>query len=440
MPMPEVGTPEYDALVEATGGGAARPGFDWEAHIAATQGTASGASSGANSSADTTASGASGSGGQSSSSGANAAMPEPGTPEYEALLIETGGASALPSFNYAAHLAAMQQSGSSTSTTQGSTVGQSASQNAATPSKSGATQIDYLGAGGALLLLQSPPETMPEPGSVEYEMLMIETGGAAANPGFNYAAHIEATRGQSLTELTSQATSVLATTAATGVVKFVAPTVGSEAWQLLLEETGGAAALDSFDFTAHVLALEAMGMTSVTQANTKSAAQSVVVFVGSDNDIVAGGKGNDFVVGGAGDDQLTGGDGVDNLFGGDGDDVLNGGRGYDLLSGGDGSDQFVIDTKFKSALDFNVIVDFEVNSDQIVLSKTIFKSLARLEDLDLAINDYFSPLTSRDQMLLYDHDSGIVYYDPDGNGKKAALPIVELTGIDSISGDMFLVV
>ena len=53
------------------------------------------------------------------------------------------------------------------------------------------------------ILLENPPESMPEKGSKDYELLLEETGGASANEGFNYEAHIAATRQQSDTTSTT---------------------------------------------------------------------------------------------------------------------------------------------------------------------------------------------------------------------------------------------
>ena len=452
MSMPAVGTPEYESLLIETGGASANPGFNYEAHVAATQGgssSSSGGSGSANSGSGSSGQGTSGgassggssSGGSSSGGTRSPTMPLAGTPEYEALLIETGGASANPGFNYEAHLAATQGSGTSTNGSTGSGAGSSGSagggsSSSGTVSKGGALVVDYMGSTGALILLQDPPATMPAVGSAAYEMLLIETGGAAANPGFNYEAHIQATRGQSVTELSSASTQT--TSSNSGQVKFVAPTVGSEAWQALLEETGGASALSGFNFEAHVLALQEMGLTSAAINTPKVAAQSVSVFAGSEADVLTAGKGNDFLVGGAGNDQLSGGAGQDNLFGGDGDDVLNGGNGYDLLSGGAGSDQFVLNTKIKSSSDTNVIADFEAGIDQIVLSGNVFKSLLRIDDINNAIVNSTTPL-GRNDLLLFDSTSGMLYYDPDGSGKKLALPILELNGITEFDGSMILI-
>ena len=80
-------------------------------------------------------------------------------------------------------------------------------------------------------------------------------------------------------------------------------------------------------------------------------------------DTFAGGPGRDWLWGLAGDDVLFGNDGADRLFGGDGDDVLFGGTGNDILDGGAGRDRFVFETGSQN----DVIIDFEIGQDQIVI-------------------------------------------------------------------------
>ena len=99
-----------------------------------------------------------------------------------------------------------------------------------------------------------------------------------------------------------------------------------------------------------------------------------------------------------------------------------------------------MDSKIKTAADLNVIIDFEMNEDQILLSKSVFKALARIDDLDLAIAQYDAPQESKNQVLLFDAGSETLYYDPDGSGKKPAIAIAELTGISEIDASMFIVV
>ena len=79
MSLPTKGTQEYEDLAKETGGGSTLPGFDYEAHIAATSGS-----------------------GQAI--GDLGGMPKKGTQEYEDLAKEAGGGSTLPGFNYEAHV------------------------------------------------------------------------------------------------------------------------------------------------------------------------------------------------------------------------------------------------------------------------------------------------------------------------------------------------
>ena len=167
--MPEVGTQEYADLVQETGGASTNPGFNYEAHVAATSGTAPPPPlppvlTNHPDQAPT----------QISPPiylvDPPAQMPEPGTEEYD-LLVREIGAIPGPGFNYEAHIEV--------------TRGQ---------------EFDSLVDKPPIYLL-NPPAQMPEPGSEEYHLLFLETGGGSDIPGFNYEAHIQATRGQSVSEL-----------------------------------------------------------------------------------------------------------------------------------------------------------------------------------------------------------------------------------------------
>lgn len=92
---------------------------------------------------------------------------------------------------------------------------------------------------------------------------------------------------------------------------------------------------------------------------------------GADQDLVIGGEGNDLLTGGSGDDELIGGDGSDVLMGDSGNDILNGGSGSDILSGGIGADDFYF---AGSGTEFDVISDFAISEDRIVLDISEFDS------------------------------------------------------------------
>ncbi|MEH2003871.1 calcium-binding protein [Nostoc sp.] len=92
------------------------------------------------------------------------------------------------------------------------------------------------------------------------------------------------------------------------------------------------------------------------------------IYASLGDDKLFGKEGNDILEAGQGNDSLDGGNGNDTLYGGLGNDVLIGGSGDDVLVGGDGNDKFIFksgDTLLRN--DFDVIKDFKVGIDKIVL-------------------------------------------------------------------------
>jgi|GEM_PF-2797824 len=94
------------------------------------------------------------------------------------------------------------------------------------------------------------------------------------------------------------------------------------------------------------------------------------------SDVATGGNGTDIVQGNGGDDNLQGAGGNDFVFGNDGDDILRGDEGDDVVVGGKGSDvllsgpgtdvyEFFADQVVEG--DFDLIRDFELGSDSIVV-------------------------------------------------------------------------
>ena len=117
------------------------------------------------------------------------------------------------------------------------------------------------------ILLLDPPAEMPAEGTEAYDLLLKETGGASANPGFNYDGHIKATRGNASqasapkpenkplnnesnpTEAKNQISSVYLLNPPSSM-----PIVGTEEYELLLKETGGASANPGFNYKSHIAA------------------------------------------------------------------------------------------------------------------------------------------------------------------------------------------
>ena len=113
----------------------------------------------------------------------------------------------------------------------------------------------------------------------------------------------------------------------------------------------------------------------------------------------------------------------DTLIGGTGNDTLTGGNGNDLLTGGKGSDTFVLNVT-PSASNLDTFTDFLPGTDKIQLSKTIFTKIGE----SLMVNQFKSGVhlttaASVDERIIYDTNTGALYYDADGQGGLNAIEI-----------------
>lgn len=160
------------------------------------------------------------------------------------------------------------------------------------------------------------------------------------------------------------------------------------------------------------------------------------VVCGSGSDTVSGGDGTDSLSGGAGDDQERGGGGDDGLHGhggsdrlagGSGDDLLEGGRGHDVLAGGRGADDFHFDCL--SDLDSDRIRDFSTLEDTITLDSSVFTAFGGATGAIGAGNFVANAdgmAQDADDFLVFETDSGKLFYDVDGSGAGAAIEIAVL--------------
>ena len=85
------------------------------------------------------------------------------------------------------------------------------------------------------------------------------------------------------------------------------------------------------------------------------------------NDLIIGGRGDDIIQAGLGDDSIIGGVGNDIIQGGMGDDVIEGSSGSDTLIGDEGADVFGFDLEDFENNDRDVIADFQLDEDTIVI-------------------------------------------------------------------------
>jgi hypothetical protein len=114
---------------------------------------------------------------------------------------------------------------------------------------------------------------------------------------------------------------------------------------------------------------------------------------------------------GADDLNIVGDDGSNFLSGNGGDNVIRGGLGVDALFGGGGDDLFVISLE-KNSID--QVLDFESGEDKIALSGRTFRSLF---DRNKQLKDGVVG-----EKLILDGD-GVLWFDADGAGRKAATKI-----------------
>lgn len=132
---------------------------------------------------------------------------------------------------------------------------------------------------------------------------------------------------------------------------------------------------------------------------------------------------------GDGNDKLTGNSGDNYLRAGAGDDILSGKGGDDHLRGDGGSDTFVFNTALNALNNVDFIEDFDVADDTISLENAIFKALGATGTLSAAefASNTSGLATSADHRIIYERDTGELYYDSNGSGIGGAVLFAILT-------------
>jgi serralysin len=148
--------------------------------------------------------------------------------------------------------------------------------------------------------------------------------------------------------------------------------------------------------------------------------------------------------GGSGNDWLVGSSGKDTLVGHAGNDHLAAKLGNDVLRGGAGRDTFVFDTKVNTKTNRDKIIDFNVKQDTIWLDNKYMSKLgAGSPEKALKIKKAFFSLDyakDGNDHVIYNTSTGVVSYDPDGTGAKAAIDIVVLKkGLNVNYHDFFVI-
>jgi len=144
------------------------------------------------------------------------------------------------------------------------------------------------------------------------------------------------------------------------------------------------------------------------------------------------------VSGNALDNRLTGNLAANKLLGGAGADTLAGGLGVDYLTGGDGNDMFVMNTR-GGGTNIDRIADFVHLADVIALESLIFDTLGATGALAAGAFRTGSAAVDGDDRVIYNTQSGALYFDADGSGSGSAVLFAILTGLPTLSADDFLV-
>ena len=160
------------------------------------------------------------------------------------------------------------------------------------------------------------------------------------------------------------------------------------------------------------------------------------------NSINASGNGlKNILIGNTASNILDGGTGNDILNSGAGADTLKGGLGNDILTGGAGKDSFVFNTKLGST-NVDKIRDFNVVDDTIKLENGIFTKLTTIGTLNSAFFKANTDGKAKDNndYLVYETDTGKLFYDADGNGLGAAILFATIENKASLTYADFTVI
>ncbi|WP_173947410.1 cadherin domain-containing protein [Microvirga subterranea] len=138
---------------------------------------------------------------------------------------------------------------------------------------------------------------------------------------------------------------------------------------------------------------------------------------------------------------LRGTSGANTLTGQAGNDTLYGGAGKDVLTGGAGGDVFVFDTRPNNRTNVDSITDFNAADDTIWLKKSgVFTKIAKKGALEAKAFYAGSKAHDASDRIVYNKKTGVLYYDEDGSGAKAAIAIAKLTNKPTLTKADFFVI
>jgi Ca2+-binding RTX toxin-like protein len=174
---------------------------------------------------------------------------------------------------------------------------------------------------------------------------------------------------------------------------------------------------------AEIEVLKLSGVSFKTSANLTGSNTANEITGHTGKNTLKGQGGNDVLKASSGNDALYGGSGSDKLYGGAGNDKLYGGTGT-------GKDVFVFDTKPSKNTNVDRIYDFNTKYDSFQLENKIFTKLGKGSTKGVKLkSDMFvkgKAAQDLDDRIIYDKETGALYYDKDGTGSAAQVRIATL--------------
>jgi Ca2+-binding RTX toxin-like protein len=156
---------------------------------------------------------------------------------------------------------------------------------------------------------------------------------------------------------------------------------------------------------------------------------------------IVGTSRNNTLIGDSGDNRLKGLGGNDTIKGLGGADYLYGGVGNDVLSGGSSKDNFVFDVRPNRSTNNDKITDFRAADDTIWLDNAVFTKVGADGALKAAAfrANMTGKAQDRSDRIIYEKDTGKLFYDADGTGSAASVYFATLTNKAAVTVKDFYV-
>ena len=139
--------------------------------------------------------------------------------------------------------------------------------------------------------------------------------------------------------------------------------------------------------------------------------------------------------------NLTGNEVAQKIFGNAGTNLIDGKGGSDTLYGGGGKDYFTFSSTLGAA-NVDTISDFNASADTIRLEKAIFTALTATGAL--AASAFWASTAGvahdSNDRIIYDTDTGRLFYDANGTGSGGGIHFATLTGHPTITAADFVVI